>query len=373
MRIAILSTIEKYPWAGTEEVWAQFAQVALRQGHEVIVSAHWRVAHSAQAQSLRALGLQISVRQPFRPTRVYLLKEKFASDLRALHRFRPDVLVINSGSLFDILNLPALRQFCETVRAPKVFFCHFVAEGFVPHDRDRLTNFAQTIQGWVFVSQHNHQLAERQFANRFKNAQVIVNGPRLILSDPLPWPNTETVNFGCVARLETQWKGQDVLLSVLSEERWRDRNWHLNLYGTGPDASYITQLIEHYQLTERVTAHGYISDIQSVWQHNQLMLLPSRGEGMPLAVLEAMMCGRPTITTDVGGTRELLKHQVTGWIADCATPSSYGKALDAAWQVKDQWEIAGKQAHEAAHQAAKANPPKRLLDYLQDVVKSTVH
>lgn len=372
LRIAILSTIENYGWAGTEEVWAQFAKIALKQGHEIIAAMHWRVAQSAQVKALQRLGLQVSVRHPFRPTRLYLLQERFYSDMKALESFRPDVLVINSGSLFDILNLPALRAACFRLMVPKVFFCHFVAEGFVPQDRDRVKAFAETMQGWIFVSQHNHQLAERQLAYRFNNAQVIPNGPRLVLENPLPWPTGKTVHFGCVARLETQWKGQDVLLAVLSQAQWRDRNWQLNIYGTGPEADYIQQLIAHYQLTGRVICHGYVSDIQSVWQQNHLMLLPSRGEGMPLAVLEAMMCGRPTVTTDVGGTHELLTHQVTGWIAECATPPAFGKALETAWHARTSWPEVGVQAHQAARQAAQDNSPMRLLSYLKSIISKSI-
>ena len=182
MRIAILSTIENYAWAGTEEVWAQFAKRALALGHSVMVSVHWRVAQSEPVGVLCQLGLKVAIRQPFRPTRLHLLKERFYSDMKPLNDFNPDVLLINSGSLFDILNMPGLRRFCEQTTAPKVFFCHFVADGFVPHVRDRARAFAKTMQGWIFVSQHNRQLAARQLAYPFENSDVIANGPRLCWS-----------------------------------------------------------------------------------------------------------------------------------------------------------------------------------------------
>lgn len=367
MRIAILSTIEQYEWAGTEEVWAQFAQLALQQGHDVHVSVHWRVAQSPRVQALQMLGLGISVRRPFWPTRGYLLKERFYSDMQPLVRFGPDVMLINAGSLFDVLNVPALCQFCDRITIPKIFFCHFVAEGFIPCDRASLQAFTKTIQGWVFVSQHNHQLAQRQLAQPIENAQVIVNGPRFNLDAPLSWPQDETIQFGCVARLETRWKGQDVLLDVLSQPQWCDRNWHLNLYGDGPDADYIQQLIDHYHLTHRVICHGYVKDIQAVWQHNHLMVLASRGEGTPLAVLEAMMCGRPAVVTDVGGNPEILAHHKTGWIADAATPASFSHTLDIAWHSQAAWADMGQQAHRMAQTLASSHPSRKLLSYLKTI------
>ena len=363
MRIAILSTISLYEWAGTEEVWAQFAQLALAQGHTVHASVHWRVGQSARIEALRQLGLEVSIRKPFRPVRLYLLKERVQSDMKAIEQFKPDALIINSGSLFDVLNLPALRQFCDRSTLPKIFFCHFVAEGFVPQNRENLRAFAETMQGWVFVSKHNKQLAERQLAYRFKNAQVIANAPRVQLGEPLRWPAEDVFQFACVARMETQWKGQDVLLEVLSGEEWRDRSWHLNLYGTGPDDTYINQLIDYYQLANRVTCRGYISNIQSVWAKNHLMVLASRGEGMPLAVLEAMICGRPTVTTDVGGNREILETGKTGFIAEVATPASFGRAMEQAWDARKRWTQMGESAYaEVAESSLK--PPQELLTYV---------
>lgn len=371
MKIAILSTIGNYEWAGTEEVWAQFARVALKQRHQVMVAAHWRVARSPQAQSLKKLGLQIIERKPFRPTRLYLAKERYWSDMCKLQKFQPDVLLINSGSLFDVLQVPALQQFCEQINAPKVFFCHFVAEGLMSCNRERVRNFAQTIQNWVFVSKHNYYLAQRQLAHKFNNAEVIVNAARLNLTQPLPWLTGDIFHFACVARLETRWKGQDVLLEVLSQPQWRTRPWHLNLYGVGPDQDYIQQLIQYYHLSDRVTCHGYVRDIQSVWQQNHLMVMASRGEGTPLAVLEAMMCGCPTVTTDVGGNREILSDGETGFIAETATPYSFSKTLETAWEKRDYWSEMGAKAHEIAKQYAQSNPAQKLLDYLVTIPKNS--
>ena len=367
MKIAILSTIENYTWAGTEEVWAQFATKALQQNHQVYLAADYKVARSQQVRDLSQQGLQVTVRKPFRPTKLYLLKERFWSDMQAIYRWQPDVLLINSGSLFDIINLPFLKRFCQKIDCAKVFFCHFVAETLIPNNRDRALEFLPLINAWVFVSQHNKALAERQLAYHFPESKVIVNSSRFQVEDSPQWSNTNKVNFGCVARMETLWKGQDVLLEVLSKPAWLARQWHLNLYGEGCDRKYIDNLISNYNLEQRVTCHGYVRDIKTAWQDNHLMVLPSRGEGTPLAVLEAMMCGRPTVTTDVGGNREILEDGATGFIADTATPYSFGKALERAWQQQERWQEMGFEARKKAQILTKSNPSQQLLDYLLEL------
>ena len=92
--------------------------------------------------------------------------------------------------------------------------------------------------------------------------------------------------------------------------------------------------------------------------------MPSRGEGLPLAILEAMICGRPTVATDVGGNCEILEDGVTGFIAEAATPRSFGKAMEAAWQEQSRWRQMGQIAHQFAQKIISSDPNGKLLDYL---------
>jgi glycosyltransferase involved in cell wall biosynthesis len=97
------------------------------------------------------------------------------------------------------------------------------------------------------------------------------------------------------------------------------------------------------------------------------MLLPTRGEGMPLAVIEAMMCGRPVITTDAGGNLEILDTGVNGWVADAATSLSFGKILEQAWTVLPEWKNIGIAAHVRALKLVKDDPAGRLIQLLQRI------
>ncbi len=211
------------------------------------------------------------------------------------------------------------------------------------------------------MSEHNRKLAQRQLATHFDQTDVVMNGPRLKLPNPLPMPGTP-MTFGCVARLETRWKGHDALLECLADPKWMDRAWHLNLYGSGPDEEHVRRLIDHYQLNDRVTMRGYVRDMQEVWRECHIKVLASHGEGTPLAVLEAMMCGRATITTDAGGNHEILRDGKTGFIADAATPRSFGNALERAWDCQDEWQGMGELAHADAKKLADADPAGQLLN-----------
>jgi glycosyltransferase involved in cell wall biosynthesis len=189
------------------------------------------------------------------------------------------------------------------------------------------------------------------------------------LDAPLQIPDFQNgVVFGCVARFETLWKGQDLLIEILSKPPWTDRNWTLHLFGEGPDLEHVRAYTSLVGLGDRVFFNGYVRDLKKIWDKCHCMVLPSRGEGTPLAVLEAMMCGRPVVTTDAGGNAEILEDGVTGWIAETATQRSFAKAMERAWADRSRWEEMGRATHTKAKELSKNNPFQQLLNVLKSVL-----
>ena len=158
--------------------------------------------------------------------------------------------------------------------------------------RRDLREFTHKMAGCCFVSRQNLELTERQLAMKLPVARVMGNPFRKVLSDPLPWPDNEVMRLACVARFEVLWKGQDLLLEILSRPQWMKRSWTLSLFGEGPDLDHLKNAVGFFGLEKRVEFCGYVREVETIWKNHHLMVLPSRGEGLPLAILEAMMCGR---------------------------------------------------------------------------------
>jgi glycosyltransferase involved in cell wall biosynthesis len=112
-----------------------------------------------------------------------------------------------------------------------------------------------------------------------------------------------------VARLDYQ-KGVDWLVLALANWIKRFSDLRLTIVGEGPLKSTLHHLINEYDLSRHVTLAGFQRDIVSVLQGSDLFLLPSRWEGMPNALLEAMAAGLPVVATDVEGVREILGTQL---------------------------------------------------------------
>ncbi|EFG64895.1 glycosyltransferase family 4 protein, partial [Streptomyces sp. SPB074] len=104
----------------------------------------------------------------------------------------------------------------------------------------------------------------------------------------------------CVGRLCRQ-KGQDVLLRAWPAVRADVPGARLVLVGDGPDAAELRQ-----RAGEGVEFVGAAADCARWYRAADLVVLPSRWEGMALAPLEAMACGRALVLTDTGGARESL-------------------------------------------------------------------
>ncbi|MFF7259666.1 glycosyltransferase family 4 protein [Streptomyces sp. NPDC008159] len=104
----------------------------------------------------------------------------------------------------------------------------------------------------------------------------------------------------CVGRLCRQ-KGQDILLAAWSTVVRQVPGARLVLVGDGPEAQRLRGLAP-----EGVLFAGATADAVPWYQAADLVVLPSRWEGMALAPLEAMACGRPVVVTDVDGARESL-------------------------------------------------------------------
>ncbi|GKQ35453.1 glycosyltransferase [Streptomyces sp. A012304] len=117
---------------------------------------------------------------------------------------------------------------------------------------------------------------------------------------PLADLDTAALLVVCVGRLCHQ-KGQDVLLEAWPSVLRRVPGARLALVGDGPQDGPL-----RYRSPEGVLFTGAVADVVPWYQAADVVVLPSRWEGMALAPLEAMACGRPVVVTDVAGARESL-------------------------------------------------------------------
>lgn len=130
---------------------------------------------------------------------------------------------------------------------------------------------------------------------------------------------------GVVARLETV-KGVDVAIRGLA---LCPRDALLVIAGDGSERARLAALADRIGVAPLVRFLGHVSDPRTVYRALDVFCLPSRAEGLPLALLEAQACGVPAVATDVGGVPEAL-CPTTGTLVPPETPAALGRALAAA-------------------------------------------
>jgi glycosyltransferase involved in cell wall biosynthesis len=101
-------------------------------------------------------------------------------------------------------------------------------------------------------------------------------------------------------------KGLDLLLEALGS--LQSSPWQLTIAGDGSQRDLLMAQAEHLGVSERIRFLGWLDGAQLLpeYQRANLFVFPSRHEGMPNAVLEAMACGLPVVASKIAGNEELV-------------------------------------------------------------------
>jgi glycosyltransferase involved in cell wall biosynthesis len=127
--------------------------------------------------------------------------------------------------------------------------------------------------------------------------------------------------IGAAGRFHPQ-KGFDTLLHALAELP----GVRLRLVGDGPERERLIRLSKSLELEDRVEFEEWVEEPAAALGGIDLFCLPSRFEGLPLALLEAMRAGIPVVGTDVGSVSDAIDHGVTGLLVPPDDPSALAAA-----------------------------------------------
>ena len=132
-----------------------------------------------------------------------------------------------------------------------------------------------------------------------------------------------------VARLVPQ-KGLDLLLQAFAALPLDCRNgWSITLVGDGPERQALENQALELGLVEAVTFAGFRSDPLSFMQRAAIFALPSRFEGMPNALLEAMAAGLPSVVSDASpGPLEMVTNEEHGLVVPRDDWRTFSRALE---------------------------------------------
>ncbi|MDC2232031.1 glycosyltransferase family 4 protein [Bacteroides thetaiotaomicron] len=148
----------------------------------------------------------------------------------------------------------------------------------------------------------------------FRNVQIIPNlltfYPETILQDKR---YKRVISAG---RLQWQ-KGYDLLIESWREVHNRFPDWHLAIFGDGPDRGLLQTMIEQYGLSEVVHLYMPTDTIYAEYMKSDFYVMSSRWEGFGLVLIEAMSCGIPCISFDCPhGPSDIIDNGNDGFLVE---------------------------------------------------------
>ena len=206
-RIAFLSTMDEYPWGGSEELWSMTAARLLQDGYRGAVWARRWPKPSERIHDLQGLGCELHWRDYNAPSlmrrvlrRLHILPLPQEQGFRWFNSFQPDLIVVSLGFQGDVRSFGSEW---ERWNCPHVVIIQAVTEVVWPRDPelDGASKFLQAAEACYFVSENNRTLVETQFGCSLPNARIVRNPFNVRYDASPPWPGAEEgVRLACVAR-----------------------------------------------------------------------------------------------------------------------------------------------------------------------------
>jgi colanic acid/amylovoran biosynthesis glycosyltransferase len=175
----------------------------------------------------------------------------------------------------------------------------------------------------------------------------------------------------CVGRLCEQ-KGQLLLMEAVVSLAEEGREFELIFVGDGEHREAIERLIVENNLLGKVKVTGWASANQVKEQilGARALILPSFAEGLPVVLMEAMILGRPVLSTYIAGIPELVIHGKTGWLFPAGSKDDILVAIRACLDTPDGVlkEMAGFARARALERHNQDEEAKKLSKFLESVI-----
>jgi glycosyltransferase involved in cell wall biosynthesis len=177
----------------------------------------------------------------------------------------------------------------------------------------------------------------RDYAVARSHVRVVPNGADLPDED-VEWPEARAWRerlrastlrplWVCAARLEAQ-KGHDTLLAAAAELRTRGLEFVLCFAGEGSERAALEQRVAQLDLGGSVQFLGQIDNVGPLLLAADAVALPSRWEGLPLTLLEALARSRPVVASAVGGIPEVIEDDESGKLIPPDDPMALADVLE---------------------------------------------
>lgn len=263
-----------------------------------------------------------------------------AADIYHSHGYKPNVLMaICSIFMTNLKWVVTVHGKTDTRIFTKSWFYHLLDDISI-----------SKASAAIFVSEIQKKAYAQQRGNSKQIQEVIHNGIRLRdvhEKTSSSFDNQKITKFftnnegkriiGVVARLSHE-KGVDIAMTALKDILAYSSDYRLVIVGEGKERPFYEKLAIELGVEEYVCMPGYVSDINLFLRKIDLLLISSRSEGLPVALLEAMGAKTPVVATSVGEIPYVMEGGRCGWLVDDCTSSLVAGSVNEFWESKGKEE-----------------------------------
>ena len=296
--IKILYVITGLGVGGAEKVVTELADQMLKRGHQVkIAYLKGEAIVCPQSSEIELIYLGFENLKSFRFA--------YQNYKKILENFQPDVVHAHMvhANIFSRVSrtfIPTPKLICTAHNSNEGGQLRMLAYKFTNHLSDLNTNVSDEASKSL--------IAKGAFSK--SNLITVYNGidlNKFNKKDSICKLNSNVINFICVGRFNEQKDYPNLFRAiVLLKDKVSNLKFKFSIVGDGELRSELEQLIEDLHINNYVELLGKRSDIPDLLNAADFFVLPSKHEGLPTVVIEAMACGTFVIATDCGGSAEIM-------------------------------------------------------------------
>lgn len=250
---------------------------------------------------------------------------------RMIREFDPDIVHVNTAAtLRALIRDVAIAMTARKKRIPVIVHVHggeFLTTGFESPGATRaMSALLKCADHSIALNEEDKQ---RLFNIRSSIQIDVVSNAVDTSSIKIREFSDQPLRLLYMGRIDRN-KGLDDIVESISMLSEKNAEPELELLGTGPDEdAFVSDL--GGLLGERLHFHGVVAgeDKMEIIRRSDLFLLPSRFEGVPLALLETMAMGVVPIVSKVGGMGRIVDHGRNGYLVNPGRPDKITSAVEA--------------------------------------------
>lgn len=334
---------------GAEKVVFDLASYMHEQGHDVEVVSLLRLPLEQQPFAMELQQQGISVISIEKKKKIDFSLQSRLVDY--LHTRQPDIVHTHLWAS-DTFGLQAVEQVNSEYRNSNqreivaLSTEHSVNEheGWLKHvlkrrsytTADRVIAISSTVKSYV---EHVHRVPAQKTV-------TISNGIDIeqFAEAHVQKRNQKTLHIAVIGRLSHE-KGQDLFIESL---QYVTQDYHARIVGSGHQLVEYERMVDLHNLSRKVSFVPAHIGIDTEYALADIIVVPSRFEGLGLVVMEAMAAGKAIIANNIPAFQELLEHNITGVLVNMEDASLLAATIDELLRDSDKREALGKQAQSEA-------------------------